>query len=210
MIISPSAETLDRLLRHQVHNLFLLEGAEDEALARSLPEALRKTENCFSCSKNKYYRKNGEVFFSIYHSGQYCVFLYFLARQIFLDSPEQRSLADKIYFLNKTLNGLDLYYEVVMPEVFHLDHPVGSVLGRARYGENFTFAQLCTVGNNKGVFPEIGDDVQMLSGSKILGRCKIGNNVIISANAYIKDTDIPDGSIVFGSSPELVIKSRKD
>lgn len=209
MIISPSVKTLNKLIRHQIHNLFLLEAVEKEVLATSLPETLRKAEKCFSQSENKYYRKNGEVFFSIYHSGQYCIFLYFLARQVFLGSPENRNLADKIYYLNKSLNGLDLYYEIVMPEVFHLDHPVGSVMGRAIYGNNFTFAQLCTVGNNKGIFPKIGENVQMLSGSKILGQCNIGDNVIVSANTYIKDADIPANSLVFGSSPSLVIKQRK-
>lgn len=210
MIISPGGvDTLNKLIRHQIHNLFLLEETENEILARSLPAALNKVEQCFSQSKNKYYWKDGEVFFSIYHSGQYCIFLYFLARQVFLEDPEHRILADKIYYLNKTLNGLDLYYEIAMPDVFHLDHPVGSVMGRAKYGNNFTFAQLCTVGNNKGVFPKIGKNVQMLSGSKILGNCIIGDDVIVSANTYIKDTNIPENSLVFGSSPNLIVKQRK-
>ena len=209
MIISPSVETFNKLIRHQIHNLFLLEPIEEEVLTNLLPEALHKTEKCFSQSTNKYYKKDGEVFFSIYHSGQYCIFLYFLARQVFLENTEHRSLADKIYYLNKALNGLDLYYEIEMPDVFHLDHPLGSVMGRANYGSNFTFAQLCTVGNNKGIFPKIGKNVQMLSGSKILGNCIIGDDVIISANTYIKDTNIPANSLVFGDSPNLVIKQRK-
>lgn len=209
MIVSPSHEDLEKLIKHQIHNLFLLNESEEKALLASITTALSHTENCFSFSKNKYYKKDGQVFFSIYHSGQYCIFLYFLARQVFLDFPEMRVLADKIYFLNKTLNGLDLYYEVAMPKVFHLDHPVGSVMGRADYGENFSFSQLCTVGNNKGIYPVIGDNVKMLSGSKILGRSNIGDNVIISANTYIKDEDIPSNSLVFGSSPELIIKPRK-
>ena len=198
MIISPSPEVLDKLIRHQLHNLFFFDDTENEALSGSLTIALTKTEKCFSQSNNKYYRKDGEVFFSIYHSGQYCIFLYLLSRQVFLDNPEHRELADKIYYLNK----------IVMPEAFHLDHPVGSVMGRAIYGNNFTFAQLCTVGNNKGLFPEIGENVQMLSGAKILGRCNIGDNVVVSANTYIKDTDIPANTIVFGSSPNLVIKPK--
>lgn len=210
MIVSPSVEVLEKLIKHQVYNLFLLDESEADAISESLSAVLENAEYCFSFSGNKYYKKEGCVFFSIYHSGQYCVFLYFLARQIFLNFPEMRDLADKIYCLNKTLNGLDLYYEVVMPKVFNLDHPVGSVMGRACYGENFTFSQLCTVGNNKGIFPEIGENVQMLSGSKILGRCKIGDNVIISANSYIKDEDIPNDSLVFGGSPSLIIKPRQD
>lgn len=209
MIISPSVETLEKLIKHQIHNLFLLDESEASVIKTCLSDALMNTKNCFSYSENKYYRQDDHVFFSIYHSGQYCIFLYFLARQVFLNYPDMRTLADKIYYLNKTLNGLDLYYEIVMPRVFHLDHPVGSVIGRASYGEGFTFAQLCTVGNNKGVFPKIGKNVQMLSGAKILGRCDIGDNVIISANSYIKDEDIPSDSLVFGSSPSLVIKPRK-
>ncbi|MDH0364475.1 hypothetical protein [Comamonas aquatica] len=209
MIIAPSIETLNNLIRHQIHNLFLLNEVESEAISLSLGEALKKTEKCFGQSTNKYYKRNGNIIFSIYHSGQYCIFLYLISRQVFLDNPSNRELADKIYFLNKTLNGLDLYYEIEMPESFHLDHPVGSVMGRARYGNNFTFSQQCTVGNNKGIFPEIGNNVQMLSGSKILGRCTIGDNVVVAANSYIKDTDIPADSLVFGTSPNLIIKSRK-
>lgn len=208
MIISPSFETLDKLIRHQVHSLFLLDEIESELISNSLNEALNKTERSFSQSSNKYYKRDGQVFFSIYHSGQYCIFLYFLSRQIFLDNPGNSTLADKIYYLNKSLNGLDLFYEIKMPEAFQLDHPVGSVMGRATYGNNFTFAQLCTVGNNHGVFPTIGENVTMLSGSKILGNCIIGANVIVSANTYIKDTDIPANSLVFGSSPNLTIKQR--
>ncbi|MBA6420460.1 hypothetical protein ACS8E9_01965 [Pseudomonas neustonica] len=209
MLVSPSVEMLGKLVKHQIHNLFFIDEYEADAVLASLSAALENTEYCFSFSKNKYYKKNGCVFFSIYHSGQYCIFLYFLARQVISDFPALRDLADKIYFLNKALNGLDLYYEVVMPKVFNLDHPVGSVMGRADYGENFTFSQLCTVGNNKGVFPEIGENVQMFSGAKILGRCKIGDDVIISANSYIKDENVPSNSLVFGSSPSLVIKPRK-
>ncbi|MFH6564785.1 LbetaH domain-containing protein [Pseudomonas kulmbachensis] len=210
MIISPSPETLDKLIRHQIHNLFLLDDIENYTISKSLAKALSKTELCFRKSSNKYYSRNGQAFFSIYHSGQYCIFLYFLSRQIFLDDPRNSVTADKVYYLNKSLNGVDLFYEIEMPEIFHLDHPVGSVMGRASYGNNFTFAQLCTVGNNHGVFPTIGENVKMLSGAKILGNSTIGDNVIVSANTYIKDTNIPSNSLVFGSSPNLIIKPRSN
>lgn len=208
MEVHPSEAMLRDLIRHQIKNLFLLEAEEEQVLLDSLPAALKRTEFCFAFSQNKYYRRDGKVFFSIYHSGQYCVFLYYLAREIFTETPVQRTLADKVYFLNKVLNGIDLYYEVEMPAVFHLDHPVGTVLGRASYGDGFTFSQHCTVGNNRSVFPVIGENVTMYSGSKVLGRCHIGANVEIAANTMIKDTDIPADSIVFGSSPHLVIKPK--
>lgn len=37
----------------------------------------------------------------------------------------------------------------------------------------------------------------------------IGDNVIIGANACIKGQDVPSGSIVFGESPNLIIKEKR-
>ena len=119
-------------------------------------------------------------------------------------------LCDKLYGLLKMMASVDLFYQVALPEIFTFDHPLGSVMGRARYSNFFTFSQGCTVGNNHGKYPTFGECVFMLSNSKVLGDCNIGSNVIVSANAYIKDTDIPSGSIVFGQSPDLVIKHRPD
>jgi serine O-acetyltransferase len=87
-------------------------------------------------------------------------------------------------------------------------------MGRAKYGNRFFFYQGCTVGGNrnKGIleYPVIGENVTMYSDSKIIGNSIIGNNVLISANAYIKNEKIPDNSIVFGQSPNLIIKQRKE
>lgn len=202
-------DELEKLTAKQLDHLFLFNAEAELPLIRTgIDAALEKCRVCFAATGNKYYQRGGVPYFNPFHSGQYCIFLYFLSRAVFTAHPEARSLADRIYYLNKALNGLDLFYEVEMPDIFFLDHPVGSVLGRATYGSHFAFSQNCTVGNNKGVFPVIGRNVQMLSGSKILGNCRIGDEVIISANTYIKDTDIPAGSLVFGSSPHLIIKNR--
>lgn len=93
-----------------------------------------------------------------------------------------------------------------MPESFFLEHPVGTVLGRAQYGNRFFAMQNCTIGGNKGYYPIIGNNVKMYSGAKILGNSIIGDNVSVAANTYIKDTNIPDNATIFGSSPHLVIK----
>ena len=49
----------------------------------------------------------------------------------------------------------------------------------------------------------------MLSGSKILGNCRIGNNVQFAANSYIKDKDVPSDTIVFGQFPDNIFKKKK-
>lgn len=119
------------------------------------------------------------------------------------------SLSDRLYFLDKMLNACDLFYEVELPDIFGLDHPVGSVMGRAKYSDYFSFGQNCSVGNNRGIYPKLGYHVRMCANTSIIGNCIIGNNVTIGANACVKDRDIPDNSLVFGQSPNLIIKNLK-
>ena len=83
-------------------------------------------------------------------------------------------------------------------------------MGRAEYSDFFSFSQGCTVGNNKGIYPTFGTSVFMLSNSKVIGDCVIGDNVIISAGTYIKDASIPSNSLVFGESPNLIIKENRE
>lgn len=169
---------------------------------------ISRCEYCFSHTKNKYYSCDGETYFNPYQSAQYTIFLYYFANTISRDT-HNRLLADKLYYLNKIMNGCDLYHEVNLPDYFTLDHPVGSVMGRAEYGEGFSFGQNCTVGNNRGIYPVIGQNVRMCVSSSIIGNCHIGNNVIIGANSGVKDEDVPDNCIVFGNSPNLIIKQKK-
>jgi serine O-acetyltransferase len=165
---------------------------------------IKKLDTCFKYVKNKYYQENGKTKFDPLHVGQWTMFLYYMAREATLTSSE---LSDKLYGLGKCFSSADIYYGVDMPEVWFFDHPQGSVMGRAKYSDFFTFSQGCTVGNNKGKFPVFGEHVTMLSNSKVLGNCVIGDHVIFSANSYVIDSDIPAYSIVFGVSPNITIKS---
>ena len=204
-------DRLIQLVGKQLDNLFMFDPAtEGSMLEAAIDSALDKCDFCFSHTTNKYYRRNGETYFNPFHSGQYSIFLYFASHAVFALSPESKTLADRLYYLNKALNGLDLYYEVAMPAIFALDHSVGAVMGRATYGDYFFFSQNCAVGNNKGVYPRIGRHVRMMSGATLIGRCQVGDHVVLAAKAYVKDTDIPSCSLVFGSSPDLVIKARPE
>lgn len=53
-------------------------------------------------------------------------------------------LADKIYYLNKMMNSVDLFYEIELPMHFGLEHPLGTIMGRAKFGDYFYFYQQCT------------------------------------------------------------------
>jgi len=198
-----------QLLRRQLGNLFVFDEANEGAvLDQAIDDALARSMHCFGHISNKYYHQRGRPVFDPFHSGQYSIFLYYLSNTISGLDPQYRSLANRVYYLNKALNSVDLYHEAELPKIFFLDHPLGSVLGRGRYSDFFSFSQNCTVGNNQGVFPRFGEDVRMMSGAKVLGDCDVGSHVILSANSYVKDTNIPSCSIVFGSSPDLVLKHK--
>ena len=197
------------LVVRQLTNLFVYDSTKDApALELALQNAIQRSEKCFGAISNKYYHCNGHSHFNPFHSGQYSIFLYYLSNSLWALNTQYQSLSDRIYYLNKALNGLDLYYEVEMPEIFFLDHSIGSVIGRARYANYFAFSQNCTVGNNKGIYPRFGENVCLMAGAKVLGDSYIESHVILSANCYVKDQNIPSCSIVFGASPNLIIKPK--
>ena len=180
-----------RLLIHQL-KAFYGDEVQTQAITDEIYcRVIEKMDLCFSKIRNKYFHQDGENLFSALHTVQWTMFLYQMARTLFLLSPENRELCDQIYGISKMISSADLYYEVEMPAIWTFDHPQGSVMGRARYSNYFSFDQACTVGNNKGVYPTIGEYVAMKSGSKILGNSHVGDHVIMAANSYIIDTDIP-------------------
>lgn len=217
MIYAIHKENILRQLLIQLESHFILSENEKDGVAKYFDTALNSCESNFRAVNNKYYvvaDKKGELdaFFNPYHSVQYMIFLYYLSHDIYARGHCEQ-LAEKIYYLNKILHSVDLFYAIELPEKFCAEHPLGSVMGRAKYSDGFFFYQGCTVGgtiDSMGniAYPIIGEDVHMFANSSILGKCKIGNNVNIGAGAIVKNQDIPDNVTVFGESPNLIIKVR--
>lgn len=208
LIIENGRERLFALVARQLGSLFEYDAASDAAaLETGLGDALERSRRCFVRNLNKYFHKDGQCRFNPFHSGQYCIFLYYLGHS--LARQGAASLADRVYYLNRALNGVDLFHQVHLPEVFSVEHPLGAVIGRAQIGNYFFFAQGVTVGGNKGAYPVIGSRVSMQSNSKVVGKSVIGDNVILAANSYVKDMTIPPNSIVFGQDRNVVIKENK-
>lgn len=82
----------------------------------------------------------------------------------------------------------------------------------AKIGKNCTIYQHAMIGavllpgSKNGGFPEVGDNVSIGMGAKIIGNVKIGDNVRIGPNCVVTD-DIPANSIVV--LPKPVVIERK-
>lgn len=208
----PKENILKQLVK-QLSNFFEI-AEEDICLLQScMDEVLNMCEYNFEHSDNKYYKSRTGGRFDTHHSVQYMIFLYYLSNLLYRQGG-YNGLCDKVYYLNKIMNGVDLFYAIELPPVFGAEHPLGSVMGRAKYGEGFFFYQGCTVGgtmDNRNIeqYPIIGKNVTMYANSSILGNCTVGDNVNIGAGAIVKNQDIPANSIVFGQSPNLIVKQKK-
>ena len=127
------------------------------------------------------------------------MFLYYLSNSIWKDTQDD-ILPSKLFYLNKIMHGLDLFYSVSMPDIFLLVHPVGSVLGNASYSNYFICYQNCTVGSDID-YPLFDEGVVLYAHASVIGKCNIGKNVRLGAYSFVINTDIPDNVTVLGQYP---------
>ncbi|QPF82950.1 serine acetyltransferase [Bradyrhizobium genosp. L] len=186
MQLSLGRNELVLYVQKQFENLFP-DGADLGDLPGFIDKALGRVEHCFSRVRLKGFSANGEAWFSHRHSDQYAIFLYYLANTAFREKPGH-PIADKAYALNKALHGLDAFYEVELPDVFAVQHPVGTVLGRASYADYFLCYHNCTVGANlDNDYPSFGRGVVMYGGGRVIGKTAVGDNSFVSTGAIIID-----------------------
>lgn len=145
---------------------------------------------CLSRKKIKHFPSN-----ILRHADEYCSFLVFLARQAYLNDYD--FLAETAYLLNRRIHAFECFYTRDMPSVFHLEHPVGSVLGQAAFGENLVVYQGVSVGGDpKMRYPQIGEGVVLFSKSSLIGSVVVGSNCAIGAGVQIYGKSIPDNLAV--------------
>lgn len=84
----------------------------------------------------------------------------------------------------------------------------------SKIGTGCTIMHHVTIGSNiigggkeQGA-PQIGDNVFIGAGAKIIGPVKIGNNVKIGAGCIVVD-DIPDNAVCVMNKPRIIIKEQK-
>lgn len=178
---------------------------DGSVLRASAMPALRRLEICFAEVKNRYFFDGDRPVFNHLHGDQYAMWLYILANQHYREGGDP-AVCSKLFLLNKALHGCDIFYEVALPDIFLLVHPLGTVLGRGIYNDYFTAYQRCGIGSNRDVYPKMGKFVTLRPGSAILGRCKIGDNVQIATESLVLDRDIPDNSVYIGNPRAAIVK----
>ena len=78
----------------------------------------------------------------------------------------------------------------------YVPHPYGTVLSSRLIGANCTFVGSVTLGHRDGFFPEIGEEVYVGAGARIIGGIVVGDRAKVGANAVVvRDVD-PDTSVV--------------
>lgn len=182
--------------------------ANRDLVVMHLPETISRLKTCFSAINRKYYSVGGEVVFDSSHGDHMASFLWFLSNTIYERSGET-SLPSAFSYLNRVIHSIDLFFNVEMPDVFLLVHPLSSVIGRASYSDGLVVYQNVTVGAIDDLYPRLGEWVVLYPGARIIGNASIGANCVVAPGAQIINEEIPDSTLVFGSSPHLVLKPNK-
>jgi serine O-acetyltransferase len=148
--------------------------------------------------------------FNVLQSSQHAIFLYFLSHTIWTRSGDTEA-PTRLFLMNKAFNGLDLFYEIAMPEVFYIGHSAGIVLAKATYGNYLVLYQNATVGRHKDQVPVIGERVVMYPGSAIVAGAVVEDDVVLSQGVRVIGQHVPRGQMVFaGAGAELVMRPRPD
>ena len=86
----------------------------------------------------------------------------------------------------------------------YIAHPVGTVIMPGRIGRNCSIIASVTIGlRNEWAFPDIGDNVFIGAGARVLGGIRVGDDVSVGANAVVIH-DLPDGATVVGIPARVI------
>ncbi|MDN3921586.1 hypothetical protein [Roseateles violae] len=154
-------------------------------LQAALPQALARTQACVARVRA------WQSGFDPLVSGQYASFLYYLSNEVGMQLGDGAT-ATRLFLLNKALHGLELFYELALPEVFMLGHTPGIVLAKAGYGSHLMLHQGCTVGRKiGGERPRLDSHIVLFPNAMVIGRCHVRANTVIAPGVCLVDTDTP-------------------
>lgn len=197
---SLNRDTLCRYLQRQLE-LHFPDGCTDwhAALPVCTERALERIEYCFSHIHKKYYYDKGVPCFSHLNGDHYASFLYFISNEA--GKNNHTDLAERVFYLNKILHGLDLFYSVELPDIFLLVHPVGSVIGHGHFHDYLVIYQNVTIGSDTaGIYPTFAGDNVIYSGASVIGNTRIGVNSVIGAKAFVRNSQQAGDNLIYAGA----------
>lgn len=144
-----------------------------------------------------------------------CVYRY--ARWTRRLSPRWLALPFKVvYVLLKVpvelLLGIDISPNADIGPGLYIGH-FGGIFLHCNAGRNLNVTQDVTIGfkgaGKSDVWPELGDNVYIGAGAKIIGRIRIGDDVVIGANTVVTK-DVPARTRVVGAAVRMTPIPRQD
>jgi serine O-acetyltransferase len=213
MSINLDKARLRTYLSKQFDNFFPDSKASTTLEVAIIERSLQRSFYCFKGINSPIYRDlDGDPKFNHLHGDQYATFLYFVSSEAFQAGNEE--VYYKAALLNKALHGIDLFGHVKMPDRFLLVHPVGTIIGRAKIGENVVIYQGVTIGgkhdkNGDIIYPSIGRDCVLFSNASVIGASKLQKKTIVAANTFLLDFNLnSEGKLVVGSYPNIIVKDN--
>ena len=111
--------------------MFSVQFGELDTVEKYHLKAYERAKTSLSGFNNKYLTSELSPFYSV-------ILRSFIIVKKALFENDENTLADKVYYLNKMLNSVDLFYAIELPERWSCKHPLGSVMGGAKYGDFFS------------------------------------------------------------------------
>ncbi|QLA18219.1 hypothetical protein [Desulfolutivibrio sulfoxidireducens] len=184
---------------------FFPEGADDPTpcIKKHITEAL---DRLYYCMEHVVIWK-GTDFYPL-HSEKNTVFLYYLANTIW-ENEQNKTLCEKLFYLNKSLNGFHCFYDTKLPDIFFVGHSVGIVLANTTYSDYLALYQGVTVGKNHGKAPHLEKGIVLYPGSSVIGDCLVRSRTYLAQNNSLIDQSTPGNGIVFVNNGIMVCKTPK-
>lgn len=106
---------------------------------------------------------------------------------------------------NQYLTGIQLSFGTSIGGGLFFPHFSGIVIsGSSKIGDNCTIFQGVSLGAIRGKGdPNVGNNVVLAPGVKILGNVNIGNDVFVGANSVLVK-DVPDSAVVVGIPARII------
>ena len=207
MKLSLDHKCLTNYLLMQLKNFYPDNMEVEDCLVKVMPFVIERMDYCFSQIHKKYYFEQGQAIFNHLNSDHYAMFLYWVSYEAYRN--QFINTAEKAFLLNKALHGIDAFYSIALPDIFLFVHPIGTVLGNAKYADYLVVYQNVTVGTDvNGLYPIFGKANVLYSKCSVIGTCSIGDNVSFAGNSFIRNKDVPNDSIIVGLYPNVQIKQN--